>query len=106
MAIFMLHQAAEQVLHSLFKKGSGLHLQTHNLDKLLRYCSMVSYKIPEVFNRNNDRDERLLRLIQKAYIDTRYKQGFTITKDDLDIILEKIKTLQDIMKMSLCITNI
>ncbi len=49
MAIFMLHQAAEHTLRAIFKKASGLHINTHNLDKLVRYCAMVSYKIPDIF---------------------------------------------------------
>ncbi|MEI9954905.1 MAG: HEPN domain-containing protein [Ferruginibacter sp.] len=98
MAVFMLHQAAEHALRSIFKKASGLHINTHNLDKLVRYCSMVSYQIPDIFSRNNEKEERLFQLLQKAYIGTRYKQDFAITKNDVEIILDKIKTLQKIMQ--------
>lgn len=98
MAIFMLHQATEHALRSIFKKASGLHINTHNLDKLVRYCSILSYQIPDIFNRNNDKEERLFQLLQKAYIDTRYKQDFVVSKNDLEIILEKIKTLLKIMQ--------
>ncbi len=52
-------------------------------------------------NRNNDKDERLFQLLQKAYIDTRYKESFQITSGDINILIEKIKTLQDIMKVPL-----
>lgn len=44
MAAFMLHQAAEQALLTIFKKATGWHVNTHNIDKLLRYCSMVNIK--------------------------------------------------------------
>jgi len=76
MSAFMLHQAAEHALLTLLKLTTGLHVNTHNLDKLIRSCSMVSYKLPEVFNRNNEQNERLFQLLQKAYIDTRYKDSY------------------------------
>lgn len=94
MAAFMLHQAAEHVLHTLFKKATGLHVNTHNIDKLLRYCTMVNYKIPAIFPRENEADKKLFGLLQKAYIDTRYKDDFTISSTELTTITERIKTLQ------------
>ena len=66
MAAFMLHQAAEHALHTIFKKATGLHINTHNIDKLLRYCAMVNYKIPGIFPRENDADKKLFGLLQKA----------------------------------------
>jgi len=49
MAAFMLHQAAEQALHTLFRISTGLYVNTHSIDKLIRYCSMVSHKIAATF---------------------------------------------------------
>ncbi|MCW3090505.1 MAG: hypothetical protein JWP81_1574 [Ferruginibacter sp.] len=40
MAAFMLHQAAEHALHTILKKATGLHVNTYNIDRLLRYCTM------------------------------------------------------------------
>jgi len=98
MAAFMLHQAAEHALHTIFKKATGLHINTHNIDKLLRYCSMVNYKMPAIFPRDGGANERLFGLLQKAYIDTRYKEDFTINSSALLIITERVRTLQEIMQ--------
>ncbi|MEO6230919.1 MAG: hypothetical protein ABJB11_13775 [Ferruginibacter sp.] len=62
----MLHQAAEQALLAIFKKATGLHINTHNIDKLIRYCTMVNYQIAAVFPRENDEDQRLFSLLQRA----------------------------------------
>lgn len=97
MAAFMLHQATEQALHTIFKLATGLHINTHNIDKLLRYCSMLNYSIPTIFPQEGTTNERLLTLLQKAYIDTRYKDDFTITGDELLVLLERVKSLQIIM---------
>jgi uncharacterized protein len=97
MALFMLHQAAEQALQHIFKKTTGLHINTHNIDKLIRYCSMVSYQILQVFPKDNERNERLFLLLQKAYIETRYKENYTVSSGDLQIIKERIQYLQKIL---------
>ena len=97
MAAFMLHQAAEHALHSIFKKATGLHINTHNIDKLLRYCTMVNYKMPSIFPRNKANNEKLFQLLQKAYIDTRYKDDFTIKNEELNAIMEGVKRLKGIM---------
>jgi HEPN domain-containing protein len=94
MAMFMLHQATEQALHLLFKRGSGLHINTHNLDKLIRYCSMVSYKVEEIFLRNNDKSKKLFMELQNAYINSRYKKQCSVSNVDIKIIIGKVKTLQ------------
>ncbi|MGI8581196.1 MAG: HEPN domain-containing protein [Chitinophagaceae bacterium] len=49
MAAYMLHQATEHALHTILKIKICLYLNTHNLDKLIRYCSMVSYTIGDIF---------------------------------------------------------
>ena len=97
MAAFMLHQATEHALHTIFKNATGLHINTHNIDKLLRYCTMVNYKISSIFPRNKANNEKLFQLLQKAYIDTRYKEDFTIKNEELNAIMEGVKRLQGIM---------
>ncbi len=99
----MLHQAAEQTLQTLFRIKTGLYIHTHNLDKLIRYCSMVSYKLPAVFLRNNDKNERLFQLFQKAYIETRYKEDYVIRTDDLLVITERVRSLLEILKSAIVI---
>lgn len=103
MAAFMLHQAAEQTLQTLFRIKTGLYIHTHNLDKLIRYCSMVSYKLPAVFLRNNDKNERLFQLFQKAYIETRYKEDYVIRTDDLLVITERVRSLLEILRSAMVI---
>ena len=49
LAAFMLHQAAEQALHAMFYKATGMYLHSHNIEKLMRYCTMVCYELPQVF---------------------------------------------------------
>ena len=98
MAAFMLHQAAEQGLHTILKITTGLYLNTHNLDKLIRYCSMVSYKLPDIFSVDNEKNERLFKLLQRAYIDSRYNEDYKIGTGDLITLTRRVTDLLDILK--------
>jgi HEPN domain-containing protein len=93
MALFMLHQATEHALHLLLKSNTGLHINTHNIEKLLRYCSMVSFTIPEVFDHKNEKKTQLLQLLQRSYIGSRYRQIQPVSKENLGILVESVKQL-------------
>jgi uncharacterized protein len=97
MAAFMLHQCAEHTLPAIFKNGSGLHINIHSLDKLIRYCSMVNYRIPEIFPRHNEQQERLFQLLQKAYSDTRYKDNYSINAAELQTLKEMLLKLIEML---------
>jgi HEPN domain-containing protein len=97
LAAFMFHQAAEQCLHALFEIKTGMYLNTHNLDKLFRYCSMVCWKLPEIFPRHNEKEERLFQLLQKAYVGGRYEKEYSITLSELEIIRNRIMDLKEVL---------
>jgi HEPN domain-containing protein len=97
MAAFMLHQSTEQALHTLLKIGTGFHCCTHNIERLLRYGSMVSYRLPDVFPRKTENEKRLFSLLQKAYVDVRYQENYIINISDLLLITEKVKRLQQLL---------
>lgn len=98
MAAFMLHQATEQALITLLKIMTGLRLNTHSIDRLVRCCSLISDKIACIFPRDNDKNERLFQLIQKAYIDTRYKEGYCIGIDNLLTLTDRVRALEKLVK--------
>jgi len=97
MAAFMLHQSAEQALRTLLKVGTGYHANTHSIDRLLRYGSLVAYQLPQLFSRQTEQEKRLFNLLQKAYIDTRYKEDYKITDEELLILTEKIRRIHEIL---------
>lgn len=97
MAAFMLHQAAEFALHAILKISIGLCVNSHNLDKLIRYCSIANSNVSKVFNRRRENENRLFQLLQRAYIETRYKETYTINNSDLLEITHKIGLLHEIL---------
>jgi uncharacterized protein len=89
-----LHQAAEQALRTLLIIRTGLRINTHSLDKLIRYGSKFSSQLPEVSQVRKENDKKLFSLLQKAYIDCRYKEDFSIAYEDIAALTAKVKTLQ------------
>ena len=102
MAAFMLHQATESALHAILKISIGLCVSSHNLDKLIRYCSLANSSVTGLFKRHIEKENRQLQLLQRAYIETRYKETYCINTSDLIEISNKIKLLQEILVSLKC----
>ena len=97
MAAFMLHQSAEQSLHTLLKVGTGYHANTHNIDRLLRYAGLVSDQLSDLFPQKTEADKQLFQLLQKAYSDARYKADYTISYDQLLCLTEKVRCMHEVL---------
>lgn len=98
LSIFMLHQATEQALSTLVKRGMGYYCCSHNIERLLRYASWVSYSVGELFPQRTEIDKKRFKLMQRAYIDSRYKADFSVEYRDLVILSEKVYDLLKLLK--------
>jgi len=96
LSAFMLHQATEHCLHGLIKAGTGFHAYTHNLDRLIRYGSLVCYQLQDIFSRKTEEDKRLFSLLQKAYGDARYKEDYSIDLKSLLLLIDNVSYLLDL----------
>ncbi|OYY99713.1 MAG: hypothetical protein B7Y37_13365 [Sphingobacteriia bacterium 28-36-52] len=99
LSMFMLHQATEQALSTLVKTGMGYYCCSHNIERLLRYASWVSYSVGELFPLKTEIDKKRFKLMQRAYIDSRYKADFTVDYRDLVIFSEKVYDLLKLLKV-------
>lgn len=97
MAAFMLHQSVEHGLRCFMKTTTGLRTNTHNIDRLVRLCSMAVHGLAELFNKEQPEDKILMQKLQSAYIDARYKE-FSIKEHELTAIEEKVKQLMILYK--------
>lgn len=93
LAAFLLHQSAEHACLSYMLQHTGLRTGTHNIDKLLRYTTMVSNQLNHYFPRNSSADIELFRLLQKAYIHSRYKDDYEISALQVNILIRRMKKL-------------
>ncbi|HEV7332526.1 MAG TPA: HEPN domain-containing protein [Flavisolibacter sp.] len=98
MAAFMLHQAAEQALRTLLMIGTGYRPHTHSIDKLLRYGMLICPQLAALFPRQSEGDKKIFSLLRKAYIDSRYKEEYTITAAELAQLEEKVHRIQALFK--------
>lgn len=98
MAAFMLHQAAEQALRAMLILYTGLRINTHSMDRLVRLCTMFCFELPDVFPRQSEKEKQLFGLLHRAYIDTRYKEDYTIKFEDLTKLTAQVKKLFSIFQ--------
>lgn len=97
MAAFMLHQCAEQALQALLKAGTGYHTHTHNIERLLQLCCLVSPQLAGLFPHQTQAGKYLLHLLQKAYISARYTSDYKVTDGELQTLTRKVEMLLSIV---------
>ncbi|MBB1283215.1 HEPN domain-containing protein [Flavisolibacter sp. BT320] len=97
-AAFMLHQAAEQALRTLIIIGTGYRPHTHSIDKLLRYGTLVCPQLAELFSKKIEGDKKTLSLLQQAYIGSRYKEDYQVTRAELAALCDKLRRLQAVFE--------
>jgi HEPN domain-containing protein/predicted nucleotidyltransferase len=95
-SVFLLHQSAERFYSTIILVCTGYKPKTHNLGKLLRMSREFSPDLSTVFPNSNRTEIHLFTLLKKAYIDARYNDKYFITEDELAILIERVKKLQDI----------
>ncbi len=55
---------------------------------------MVSGEMPGIFPRKNEDEKRLFNLLQKAYVDARYKEEYVINGKDMETICARVKQIK------------
>ncbi len=95
---FLLHQAAEHALVGMIFAATGFRACTHNLDKLLRFAMGYSDSLGTLFPCDTEKEVQLFRLLQKAYIDARYKDDYNIKGEQLEQLSARVRKLLDIAK--------
>ncbi|HEY4874815.1 MAG TPA: HEPN domain-containing protein [Puia sp.] len=96
LAVFMLHQAAEQSYIGHIHAMTGYKAAIHNLHRLHQYTLQLSFEDSAIFPRDNENEERLFQLLKRSYVDSRYATDFYIAQSDLKILFERIKRLSEI----------
>jgi HEPN domain-containing protein len=105
LSAFMLHQAAEQALRAMMVINTGLRINTHSIDKLIRYCSMFCPEAGDIFPRNNEKSKKLFHILQKAYIGSRYDIDYSISPEELMKLLERGRFILDLLLKTAPVKN-
>lgn len=97
MASFMLHQATESYLKTIPLVYILYGYKEHDLEYLIEKCKPFTMELSQVFPRDTEEEERLFKLLQRAYIESRYnKKNFIVTEADIDALIPKIELLRDL----------
>ena len=70
----------------------------HRLTELMNRCKRFTTEIFKAFPRDTPEEERLFKLLERAYVESRYNPDFEITKEDIDALLPKVERLRDIVE--------
>jgi len=95
-AVFLLHQAAEQAYQAILLAFMGYKPCTHNLDKLRRYTNRFSIELSMLFPRTTPEEDRIFRLLLQGYVDARYKEDYRISEQEVSQLAERIERLLSI----------
>lgn len=96
-AAFMIHQCVEQSLKTLILIGSGFVVDTHSVDRLLRYGGLVTYRLLDVFHPDQVDSKKLLEILQKSYVGARYAYDFSPQMFHVVKLKEKAALVLDIL---------
>jgi HEPN domain-containing protein len=99
-AAFELHQTAERFFACLILVYTDYKPKIHDLEKLNRQVCKLDNRFKTIFPRTNDEEERLFQLLKKAYIDSRYKLEYKITKEELEYLSQRVVKLRDLTEMA------
>lgn len=99
-AAFTLHQATESFYSAALLVLTGYKPKTHNLDRLRNYAKPLSEELYFIFltPAGDKQEEYLFDLLQRSYVEARYKEDYKITKDELTTLIKKVERMKVIVE--------
>lgn len=94
---FMLHQAVEQASICLVRVHIAYRSEFHNLYRLLHLCQCFSEKPFQLFL-STPEDERLFDVMAKSYSGSRYKDDFTVSRQDAESLYQRVASFLLLVK--------
>ncbi|MEO5928484.1 MAG: HEPN domain-containing protein [Candidatus Kapaibacterium sp.] len=93
-AAFLLHQATERFLSASLLVFTNYKPKLHDIEKLGDLAASQAPALLPVFPRGTAVEERRFDLLRRAYIDGRYEKEYSITKEELEWLLERVDMLR------------
>jgi HEPN domain-containing protein/predicted nucleotidyltransferase len=93
--VFILHQSAECLYYTILLVFTGYKTKSHNLKHLRKQTKGFSDELFEIFPIEKDKSEKhLFDLLKKGYIEARYNPDYSITEEELEVLIEKVEKMQ------------
>ncbi|MFA6716468.1 MAG: HEPN domain-containing protein, partial [Victivallaceae bacterium] len=97
-AAFLLHQATERFYKAVILAHSGYSPRTHDIETLGQTIARDYPEFLKIFPRKTQKEQDLFQKLKKAYVDARYKKDYSIAKDELVRLAERVEKLRDLVK--------
>jgi uncharacterized protein len=95
-AAFELHQAAENLFKTIILVFTDYKPKTHDLEDLNKQAGYADARLKIVFSNQAEEEKRRFTILVKAYIDSRYKLGYTVDPTDLQWLAERVGKLKEL----------
>lgn len=92
-AVFMLHQAVELTCIALLRTCLGYRPTTHSIRKLFTLTENITPDLRQLFPGSTAQEMEIFNILQRAYSDVRYKDGYTVSADRVLILVERVSKL-------------
>jgi HEPN domain-containing protein/predicted nucleotidyltransferase len=99
-AAFLLHQTTERFYMCILLVYTDYKPKLHDLEKLNKQVCMVDDRFKAVFPRSTPEEDRMFILLKKAYIDSRYKLDYTITREELEYLGSRVLKLRELSEIA------
>jgi len=104
-AVFNLHQATERYFMAIQLVFTDYKPKTHDLEILNRQAGYADVRFKICFPNHTEEEKRLFTLLVKAYIDSRYKLGYTVDAADLTWLGSRVQKLKELTE-AICLERI
>ena len=95
-AAFELHQTTERLYGASLLVFTRYKPSSHDLTKLAQRVTSAEPRFLTAFPQGTEQEKACFKLLRKAYVDARYKPSYTITKEQLIWLAERVQYLQEL----------
>ena len=96
-AAFMLHQHIELWFRFAALFIMGKERKSHIIKELQTYIKTFAPELGHLFNTEIEEEQNLLKLLDNAYITTRYENNYHINLEQINKILEKANKIESVI---------
>ncbi len=93
-AAFLLHQVAERLYSTILLVFTRYKPSSHDLLKLSQRVASIEPQFLAAFPQGTEEDKAKFELLRKAYVNARYKPSYSITRQELEWLAERVLHLQ------------
>lgn len=104
-AAFHLHQATEALYVAALLVITGYRPKTHDLEKMEKMLIEYDERFINSFDRTTPESNDRFKLLQRAYVDARYKMDYKISLEDLKMLHKSTIELKDLVS-AVCIGHL